>query len=383
MKTGNGKCNLSNTKISCDNFYSNSKKFIKNLLHNNPYSLVSDFWDSLGVPLESDTSGRIYPYSEQASSVLNALRNEFKKLSIKELCNQNVINISKQKQSFLIFTDDFIICARKLVIACGGMSDTKDVINPIFPILNKLGIASTKCFPALVPITVDSDLLPSVEGVRVKCTISLLADYKMIKKEFGEVQFKKDAISGICAMQLSRLVNEFIYLGTLNNVKYNSIKLSFDFMPEFSLDEIQALILKRMELYPNLELLDILSAIINKKLCVAIIKASGFKPSDVISNLNKNSVLNSIPKTIKNFKLQPTGTLDFKNAQAMAGGLNCSQFNPLTLESKQVSDLFAIGEILDVVGDCGGFNLHFAWLSALICANAIGEYYDKNFKYKT
>lgn len=384
LLTGNGKCNISNTNIEKHNYYSFNKTFIKTVLNNYKSSLVFDFWQSLGIPLRSDSSGRLYPYNEQASSILNALRNELKRLCIFTICDQNVSDIIRGKNDFLILTNEYKIVSKNLIIATGGMATYKNSNDSsIFSLIEKLGHKKTTCFPALVPITFDSQLLKILNGVRAKCSISLLADYKLIKKEFGEVQFNKNYISGICSMQLSKFVSEFFNMGSINSQHFNTISISIDFMPDFNLTDILNLLKKRINLYPNIEISDILSAMINKKLSIAIIKSLKLNPCKPAFNFNNSFTIRSIAKLIKNFNLSPTGTLSFKNAQAMAGGLDCSQFDPLTFESKIIEHLFAIGEVLDVVGDCGGFNLHFAWLSALICSNFIGESYDTYFKSKS
>lgn len=384
LLTGNGKCNISNTNIEEHNYYSFNKTFIKTVLNNYKASLVFDFWQSLGIPLKCDSSGRLYPYSEQANSILNSLRNELERLCVFTICNQNISDIIREKNDFLIISNEYKIISKNLIIATGGMATYKNTTySSIFPHLKKLGHKKTACFPALVPITLDSQLLKILNGVRAKCSISLLGDYKLIKKEFGEVQFNKNYISGICSMQLSKFVSEFFKTGTINSQHFDFISISIDLMPNFNLTDILNLLKKRISLYPNIEIADILSAIINKKLSIAIIKSLKINPCELAFNFNSDSIIRSIAKSIKNFNLCPTGTLPFKNAQAMAGGLDCSQFNPLTFESKIIPHLFAIGEVLDVVGDCGGFNLHFAWLSALICSKFIGESYDTYFKSKS
>ena len=198
--------------------------------------------------------------------------------------------------------------------------------------------------------------------MRTFCKIYITADNNLIKEEIGELQFTENGLSGICAFQLSRIVSEFSLLKTIYGNKYNKIKIFIDLIPELSNKETLNLIKLRIKSNEYMILENFLTGIINNRVGQALLKSCGFSFNKKVTDLSEKEIL-IIANKLKLWEFTPIGTMPFKNAQVTAGGADLSEFNKDTLESKIINGLYACGEILDVDGDCGGFNLQWAWSS--------------------
>lgn len=325
LLTGNGKCNLSNKNIF-DNCYNNDFGFNISSIFN-----VEKYFNELGLITTNDSEGRIYPYSFTATSVLNILLESLNDVEIK--CNSNVIKVIKEGNSYIVKTDkNESFLADYVVLATGGKTYYKE--NNSYLISSMLSHRITQLRPTLTSLKVNENLA-SIENLRCKVKASLLCDNKIIYEDNGEVLFKKDALSGIVIFQLSSIIAR-------NPYKKYQIKL--DLMPSFSSEEIA----KHIDTYKNL------TGLFTKMINQYILKKTN------------SSSPNDIAFTIKNLVFNVSENVDFKNAQVTAGGINVNELTS-SLESKYNKNLYFAGEIVDVDGICGGYNLHFAFS----CANAI------------
>ncbi|MGN0518267.1 MAG: NAD(P)/FAD-dependent oxidoreductase, partial [Acutalibacteraceae bacterium] len=196
---------------------------------------------------------------------------------------------------------------------------------------------------------------------------SLIVDKTNVKSELGELQLTENALSGICIFQLSRYINEYFKLGTVNGKKVNSVYIDIDLFPDLSERDLFRLLQNRKYKLTHLKIGDFWTGLINKKLGQAVFKSCGivFNNENVVSGLDDND-LKKLTKTLKAWRFEPSGHSSWSNAQVTAGGVMAKELNKTTLESIKNPRLYCIGEAVDIDGECGGFNLHWAWVSAAL-----------------
>lgn len=366
LVTGNGKCNLSNKNVSINNYHSQQIKIAENIINRFPYSSTIKLFKSIGLETKLDPSGRVYPRSEQASSVLDLMRIKLNSLGAEEITSFKINNIKNKGSFFLISSEEKVIKAKTVIIATGGFTTPDQGCDGSgYLYLKEFGHKITPVFPSLTQIKVSNKIVRSLKGMRSHCKISLIADNIKIKEELGELQFTEYGLSGICAFQLSRLVSEFSLLKTIHGEKHSKIKISIDLVPELNRDETLQFIKNRITSNPHMTFENFLTGVINNRIGQALIKSCGFNLTQNIANLSEDDIL-TLSNTLKSWEFNPIGTMPFKNAQVTAGGADLKYFNKDTLESKKVKNLYACGEVLDVDGDCGGFNLQWAWSSGYV-----------------
>ncbi len=361
LATGNGKCNLSNTDTNTEkNYHSSDIDFVKRVFECYSSEDNVNFFNELGLICKVDDEGRIYPYSQHSSSVLDALRNECDRLNIDIKCSVTINSVKKDREKFNILTNDSTLVCDSLVIATGGMSYANSKTLSGYDILKNFGHKITELYPSLVALKVQSPI-KSLKGIRSPATVSLYINSNKVQSEVGEVQFTEQGLSGIAVMQLSQKISHGISQG-----KKDNYVVSIDLMPSHTAKDINDIICKKISLNSNTQPLELLCGIFHKMLARAIV-TTALKNNipENISLLNSKQI-SSIIKCIKDFEFKIIGTTGFANAQVTGGGAKLSQFNAKTMESTVTKGLYAVGEVLDVVGACGGFNLNWAWSSGRI-----------------
>ena len=335
LMSGNGKCNLSNTNITLDKYNNELGYKIASSFN------VEKYFNELGLLTYKDIEGRVYPISNVANSVLDVLRNSLQNIEIKE--NFNVTKISKKDNKYTIVSDKFdFIDADIVALAAGGKTYYKESNG--FNIASMLSHRVTPLRPTLSSLKIKENLA-SIENLRAKVNAKLLANNKVIYEDSGEVLFKKDALSGIVIFQLSSIIARDPFK------KYN---IELDLMPSMSEENLSEYISK----YPSM------TGMFAKMINQYVVKNSTSKDSKDIAH------------TIKHLSFNVLDNIEFKNAQVTAGGVNVNEVKE-SLESKYNNNLYILGELLDVDGMCGGYNLHFAFASGYVVAldilNKVGK----------
>lgn len=368
LVTGNGKCNISNVNILPQFYYGNNLSGIKKIIDIFNYDDVKKFFNSLGIMLKCDSEGRVYPVSGQASSVKDIMLDEVKYLNIDKFCEFNIDYIKLlDKNIFEIKSKDVVIRSKKLIVCTGGKSAPFDGYDGDgYGYLRGLGHSIYPVFPALLPVQSDSLLLKQLKGVRWVSKVNLLADGKVVKSEIGEVQFNENNLSGICVFQLSRLVSEYFCTSHIFGRRYNNIQISLDLFYSYSSDDLETIMLNRAKKLKYMSVENFMAGIVNKKIGLALLKQLKILPySKLTSNLKQNEI-KSIVRLMKNLTFNISGVMDWRHSQVTAGGVSLDEFCGDTLESKKRNGLYCAGEILDVDGICGGYNLHWAWATGYI-----------------
>lgn len=354
LVTGNGRCNLTNINVSKE-FYHGSFDVSKTLNRFSAEKLINLF-STLGLVCDTETNGLVYPHSRQASAVLDVLLMEIKRLKIEIICDCKVELIRKKGEFFNIKTSNGEYTAKKVVMSCGGKAfSTAGGTGLGLDVIKNLGHKITPLFPALCPIQVKSDFMKSLKGIRAKAEVTLYDGEKAIKSEIGEVQFTDNALSGICVFNLTTLLPK-----TKNPI------ISVNLTKDYSYIELLNLLYDRKKLFANEPLEEFFTGLFHKKIGTALIKSITNKALTENCKKLSDKELKSLANLIQNWKFECKQCKDFSKAQVMLGGVNGNEVNGYTFESKVVKNLYICGEALDVCGDCGGFNLHFAFASGII-----------------
>ncbi|MDP4146772.1 MAG: NAD(P)/FAD-dependent oxidoreductase [Bacillota bacterium] len=365
LTTGNGRCNITNKCADKTRYHSENNGFYTSVLEEFNVEKTIDFFNSLGLPLVTLDDGKMYPMSLQASSVLDILRFTLEDRGIPVYLNTKVKNIIKKKDSFqLVGNDSMIYEANKIILACGGKSAPKTGSDGSgFSLAKALGHNIVPAVPALVQLKLDYKNLKALSGIKLDGLAQIIIDDICQRKEFGEVLFTDYGISGPPILQLSR--NAAYSLS-----KSHKVTLSIDMMPNHSTEELSDFLENHWAAFFYRSVVDSLIGIINKKLIPILLKEANVsnihKPCNELDWREKKNIIS----LLKGWQFKVYETNSFSNSQVTAGGIDTSQVHSKTLESKIIPNVYFAGEILDVDGDCGGFNLQWAWSSGYAAAKA-------------
>jgi predicted Rossmann fold flavoprotein len=318
---------------------------------------VEKFFTSIGLELVEGKEGKIFPMSLQASSVVELLEYEAKRVGVQIICDCTVASISKEADTFTVETTQGIKTCEKLLLASGSPAAPQlGGSNSGYAFATKMEHSLIPRHPSLVQLCSEESWVKACAGVKVAGVAKLYTNGEYITEKKGDLLFTNYGISGLAILDLSREIST-----RLANFDY--CELNLDLMPELSKEKLTNLLLKRIKEGSEKPLTLWLQGVINKKLIAIIVEQSKCK-AKVEKELNRKEI-NKIIHAIKNLKLSINDTKGFKGAEVATGGINTTEVNPQTMESKIVPNLFFAGEILDVDGDRGGFNFHFAWVTGL------------------
>lgn len=348
LATGNGRCNLSNTDITIEN-YNGDRDLVSLVLENFGTDECLDFFKSIGL-MTSSEEGRIYPLSRNASSVRDLLALECENLGVNIITETKVNSIEKKEDMFEIQTESGVYTSKVCVMALGGKAAAQHGTDGDgYRMLKSLGIRYEQIYPALVRIKTDADTVRALRGVRVLGTVTVDG----LGSESGEIQFTDGGVSGIAVMQFSGQIAKRIANG-------ENPALHFDLCPDLSHDEILDFLAEQKAHKPSAKTEGILIGIMNEKL------------ARVIADTSNNE--SDIADKVKDFTLVANGTDSYKDAQVTHGGVGSNSLMPRSLQALNVPGLFICGELLNVDGMCGGYNLHFAWGSGILAAKEAAEF---------
>lgn len=356
LAAGNGRCNLMN---SGNLRYYGDSSFAKSVLDKFGAEKQKRFWQYLGLAVTEDAEQRIYPCTYQSASVLNVLKNNLDHNNVQIVLNSPVNDINKNNDgSFSIRTKSDSIYTRRILVATGGPSGirSRDCFSG-YDILKSFGHTVSPLKPSLVSLITDQTSISGLSGIRCRCTVSLLNDQqKLIHREAGETIFSHEGISGICVMQCGRFIDNDHYIIELDLISrlYPNIK------------DIENELIRRKKRFSESDPVVLLEGLLPKKISYAVLKQAKVPmKGETIAELSENDIYR-IVYSLMHYRLAVKGTRGFEDAQVTAGGAESNNFSPENMESLLVPGLHAAGEILNVDGDCGGFNLMFAFGSGIL-----------------
>lgn len=351
LVTGNGRCNLGNLRYSRHDY--KNRRFAGGSFQTYDGKKLEEFFASLGLYSRADEEGRLYPLSNSAASVLDALRFECVRLGAEIRCDSPAVSVKREGGSFTV---NGLYRADKLILAAGGKAaPAQGSDGSGFGLAESLGLKVTPLRPSLVQLVTDTEKIRSLKGIRVRAELSLDKSTPMVS---GEVLFTDYGLSGIASMELSRYYDES---------RHGTVTLSL--VPEFSEEELYAALTAFIPGREDFPAEALLTGFLPRAVGAAVIKSSLGRLPKVCGELGERDI-KAIAGGIKSFVLPLRGTKGFADAQVTSGGIDVSEFDPFTLEAKNLPGLYACGEILDVDGGCGGFNLQWAFSSALTASRA-------------
>ena len=355
LASGNGRCNLMNLTARA---YYGDPDFASKVMGSSPIKELELFWSSLGLFLRYDSEGRGYPCTFMSATVLNVLKAELKRLKVKIHTGVDVTGIKRINSGFQIKQktgDSFFV--NRVVISTGGAAQPKLGGNlSAWPWLEEMGHPMIPATPSLTPMKTDSRSVSGLSGQRIKCDLILEKRNIILHREKGEILFTDHGVSGICVMQCSRFLPE-----------EGGAQLRVNLIPGLfnSRDRIVTELIRRKNIFSEEDPTALLRGICTEKIGYAVCKQAGFSMHGEKNNSISLMQIENLVDTLTGYKLTIIEPEDFERAQVMAGGADCKFFSPENLQSVLIPGLQVTGELLNVDGDCGGYNLMFAFLSGL------------------
>lgn len=353
LATGNGRCNLTNMKMSADDFHGDRQEIEEIMTACPPEKIVAAF-EKIGLLCRSDSAGRVYPYNLQAAAVLDALRKACEAQGVTIHCESNVEHIVPAKGGFQIRVQSgAVFYAAKLILATGGKASPKHSCGQNgYQLAGSLGHSVVQCVPALVQVQCKEPMIRALKGMRSKVRATLFYGEEQLYAESGETLFSEQGLSGICMFNLSSFLGRSAGSG--------GYKIMLDFAENMSREEILAYFYSLQQNTPYLVCGDMLSGFLNIKIGMEMIKSLRWDSTLPVGALTPFQ-LAQLADRIKGLPFVVTGLAGWENAQITAGGVPLTEVVPATMQSKLCPGCYLAGELLNANGQCGGFNLHFAW----------------------
>ena len=359
--TGNGRCNLSNRNFHISHYHGEDPEFAEDVFRQFTVEDTIEWFSSLGLLTVTEETGKIYPYSDHANSVTDVLRLALNKENISVRLGFEVEKIKKTPDGFAVESKEETILCDRLILACGGLAGTKlGGTMAGYKLLSKLGHRSTKLRPNLVQIKSRWPALIALKGVRTNCAVDILHNGNVCAQSRGELQFTEQALSGPVIFEISRDV--CAAAGTWI--------ARLDFLPQWTQEQLMAHLQSRVE--RNYPVEELLTGVLHNRLGRVLTQCAGMKGKAYCKELSQRE-LAELCKCVKMLEVELTEPMGMENAQVTAGGVLTADFDPVTLESKRVPGLYVCGEVLDVDGDCGGYNLQWAWSSGYVAGIHAGK----------
>ncbi len=367
LATGNGRCNLTNLQAEAGHYHGADPHFCCTALEQYGAENTLQWFRAMGLFTVAEPSGRVYPYSDQANSVVDVLRFALEKPNIQLRTGFEVKRVRKTADGFLVESAEEAVTCNRLIVACGGLAGTKlGGSMSGYQILQKLGHRCSKLRPTLVQLKANWPALPGLKGVRANCSAEILHNGNAFARSTGELQFTEYGLSGPVIFEISRDVCQ----------EAGQWQCRLDLLPHISREDLLQELEHRKESALTAE--ELLTGIVHNRLGRVLAKAAGISLNTPISQLRRDE-LAAVCQAVKAFEITLTEPMGMDSAQVTAGGILTADFDDQTMESRLVPGLYACGEVLDVDGDCGGFNLQWAWSSGRCAGHAAGkESYDTN-----
>ncbi|MFZ3131833.1 MAG: NAD(P)/FAD-dependent oxidoreductase [Desulfosporosinus sp.] len=365
LATGNGRCNFTNVFADITCYHGNNPKFAYSAL---AYFTIDDtirFFEKLGIEHKVEDLGKVFPMSDQASSILDVFLYELNELGVNIICDACVKDINRKKDKFIIELENGkVYLGDRVIIAAGGKAmPSSGSDGRGYGLAISLGHTITDIFPALVQLKLEGSFFKRIEGVKFVGTAEIIDNNKSVAKERGDILFANYGVSGPPILQISRKAGELLHEG-------KEVHLKINIMDKLSKGELSKLICKRFQISLNKPVDFSLVGLINKRLIPVVLTEAGIhdfkRPVGNLSAQEREGIID----ILRDWRFKIRGTRSWPSAQVTAGGVDTNEIDQNTMESKTVKGLFFAGEIMDIDGSCGGYNLQWAWSSGFIAGQS-------------
>ena len=354
--TGNGRCNLTNLDLAPERYHGETPDFVRPALERFGVEDTLRFFYGLGLVTAAEPSGRVYPHSDQAGSVVDVLRFGAAERGVRLLCGVKALEIRPEKGGFTVNAEGRSFRADKVIVAAGGAACPRaGGTEEGYRLLTALGHTRTGLWPSLVQLRTENSFTRPLKGVRADAGVRVISGGKTLAESAGEVQFTDYGVSGPAVFEVSRAA-----------ATAAACTLRLDLLRRVEAEALTALLAARRGTALTAE--NLLTGILQNKLGRTVVTRLGYSLAMPVRALSDGDI-SRIVRTVKGVELPVTGTMGMEGAQVTAGGIRTAEFDPETLESRLIPSLFACGEVLDVDGDCGGYNLQWAWSSGRLAGN--------------
>ena len=367
LATGNGTCNVGNRHMDISHYHGATPSFAEPALATCSSDDAVAFLSSIGVDTITRDDGRIYPRSLQAASVLDCLRTAFSALGGDLRCDTEIVKLTADKHSVTAVDQHGTRFTADTVLVCTGGAASPSCGGFVggYALLEQLGHTRTPLFPAVVPLKADTTYIKSVKGIRADVALTLRINGRAVASHSGELLFTEYGLSGPVVMQISRAIGDF------ERRSKGSADAVIDLLPDLSKSELADRLRARRTLDNGTRAMELFfTGLLHNRIGQTLVRMADISLSAPVSSLTDAQIVRLVD-LIKGWTVAVTGTTGLDHAQVTAGGIATADFDPYTMRSRKSPRVFAAGEVLDIDGDCGGYNLHFAIASAHLAARGM------------
>jgi hypothetical protein len=367
LASGNGRCNISNSKITSKNFIGENPDFVNFALKEFDFKAFEKFCKSIGLLLDEKESGKVYPLSNEAKSVTNLLELALKNLDVNVYLEHFIKDIEKVEDKFVVKTAEFEYKNYDKVLISNGLGAAPQLNanESGLDFASKFGHSYNPTYPSLVGLQTDNNYNGKLQGVKKECLVSLFVNNNLEQEIFGDVLFTSYGVSGFAILDISQLA-------VLNLSSYQDVKIAINFFPKINKNDLADQIQSLLKTVPNQRVVDILTGMVSNKIAPVLLDICKIS-LDIKANEVNVKQIKAIAYQLNQWKMKVVDTQGFAHAEASGGGVRTIEVDNKNYESKLVKNLYFAGEVLDIVGNRGGFNLHFAWASGYLVGKSLAK----------
>ena len=365
LASGNGRCNISNNQITSKNYLGENPDFTSFALKEFDFKAFEKFCKSIGLLLDIKPSGKVYPLSNEAKSVTNLLELALKELDVNIHLESMITDIEKVEDKFNIKTQDNEYKAYDKVLISNGLGAAPQLNanESGLDFASKFGHSFNPTYPSLVGLKTDNTYNGKLQGVKKECNVSLYVNGNLEQEIFGDVLFTSYGVSGFAILDISQLA-------VLNLSQYQDVKIAINFFPKINRNDLGDQIQTLFKTIPSQKAVDIITGMVSNKIAPVLLDICKINIDTKAADINAKQI-KALAYQLNQWKLKITDTQGFGHAEASGGGVRTAEVDNKTYESKLVKNLYFAGEVLDIVGNRGGFNLQFAWASGYLVGKSL------------
>ena len=367
LASGNGRCNISNNQITSKNYLGENPDFTSFALKEFDFKAFEKFCKSIGLLLDIKPSGKVYPLSNEAKSVTNLLELALQELGVNIYLESMITDIEKVEDKFNIKTQDNEYKAYDKVLISNGLGAAPQLNanESGLDFASKFGHSFNPTYPSLVGLKTDNTYNGKLQGVKKECNVSLYVNGNLEQEIFGDVLFTSYGVSGFAILDISQLA-------VLNLSQYQDVKIAINFFPKINRNDLGDQIQTLFKTIPSQKAVDIITGMVSNKIAPVLLDICKINIDTKAADINAKQI-KALAYQLNQWKLKITDTQGFGHAEASGGGVRTAEVDNKTYESKLVKNLYFAGEVLDIVGNRGGFNLQFAWASGYLVGKSLGK----------
>ena len=365
LASGNGRCNISNNQITSKNYLGENPDFTSFALKEFDFKAFEKFCKSIGLLLDIKPSGKVYPLSNEAKSVTNLLELALQELGVNIYLESMITDIEKVEDKFNITTKDNEYKAYDKVLISNGLGAAPQLNanESGLDFASKFGHSFNPTYPSLVGLKTDNTYNGKLQGVKKECNVSLYVNGNLEQEIFGDVLFTSYGVSGFAILDISQLA-------VLNLSQYQDVKIAINFFPKINRNDLGDQIQTLFKTIPSQKAVDIITGMVSNKIAPVLLDICKINIDTKAADINAKQI-KALAYQLNQWKLKITDTQGFGHAEASGGGVRTAEVDNKTYESKLVKNLYFAGEVLDIVGNRGGFNLQFAWASGYLVGKSL------------